>query len=476
MGKDEQGGEPASKKGLGPGSVREPARSLFDKAFREADSCIQCGYCLPACPTYASMGKESASPRGRIHLVKLASEGRIDPLRDLAEPIDLCLGCRACETACPVGVPYGHILEAAKEEIAHAQERSAAQTASAGGAAVQVRRGRGTALTRFALRSLFPHPRRMRLLGGALRLLQRSGMLPALRAGGLIRAVSPKLALFERALPRLPARRRDRLPYGGVAPALGAAPRARVALFTGCIMDAVLYRIHELTVGLLTRLGLEVVVVGEQTCCGALHAHQGLAGDARVLARRNIAAFERAQADWVVHNAGGCGAALAEYGHWLRDDVEWAERAERFAAKSRDISQLLVWYGPLPYAASTTDAECAIGVVTYQDSCHLRNVQKVTDEPRRLLRSIPGAVYAEMTGSDRCCGSGGIYNLLHYEESMAILDEKMGHVARTGAVTVVSGNPGCMLQLQAGIERSGLAGRMRSVHLVELLAEACGIG
>lgn len=382
----------------------------------------------------------------------MAAEQKIDALTDLAGPIDLCLGCRACETVCPLNVKYGEILEAAKEEV-YLRRREQPRA--------------GDRLTWFMMKRVFPYPKRMRLAGNIGRFMQVTGMRKALRTTGIIRAFSRKFDAFEKALPALPSTK-ERLPVGKVIPA-ASAPKARAAMFNGCIMDAVMYRTNRLTAQLLAAVGVEVVVPDGQNCCGALHAHQGMMDTARELARRNIEAFERSQADYIVNNAGGCGAALKEYAHLLKDDPEWAERAKAFSDKTRDISELLLKFGPLPFIEGPEIT------VTYQDSCHLRNVQGVGKEPRALLRQIPGVRLVELEGADHCCGSGGIYNLLHYEESMKILDEKMERVRHTGAHLIVSGNPGCILQMQIGIERENAAHRMRSVHLVELLAERCGI-
>ena len=425
---------------------------LYEKILKETSACVQCGYCLPACPTYASTGRESASPRGRIHLARMAAEQKIDPLRDLAQPIDLCLGCRACEPVCPMDVKYGEILEAAREEIRRLRDAEP---------------DRKHRITRLALRHLFPYPKRLRLLAGIGRTIEHAGLRAALRKTGLIRAFSEKLDWFERALPEIPPSG-ERPPAGVVFPARGER-RMRAALFTGCIMDAVMHRIHGASVKLLTAAGAEVVIPAGQNCCGALHAHQGMTEEAKDLARRNIEAFERSGADFAVTNAGGCGAQMGEYGRLLKGDPEWADRAQRFAGRVRDISEILLECGPLPFSDGPEIT------VTYQDSCHLLNVQHVRREPRELLQQMPGVRLVEMKGADRCCGSGGIYNLLHFEESMKILDEKMAHVRETGARYVVSGNPGCILQMQIGIERQGLSRQLKSVHLIELLAERCGL-
>jgi glycolate oxidase iron-sulfur subunit len=257
----------------------------------------------------------------------------------------------------------------------------------------------------------------LRRIGNVVWLMQKTGALALLRKTGIIRMVSAPMAQFETALPAMAAPSK-RLKMGRIYPVEITTPKARMALFTGCIMDAMLFRVHRLTVELLQGLGVEVIVSTDQKCCGALHLHQGMTEGAYMLAKANIEAFELLDADWVVNNAGSCGAALKEYGQLFKGDPEWAERAKRFSEKSRDISEILLQYGPLPYK------EQAGVCVTYQDSCHLLNVQKVSDAPRKLLKHIPGVHYVEMKGADRCCGSGGIYNLLHFDESMVILNEK----------------------------------------------------
>ena len=439
----------------------ESLRELLMKtAHEDANRCVQCGYCLPVCPTYLSMGKESASPRGRINLVRLAAEGKIGA-GDLALPMDLCLGCRACEAACPVNVPYGSILEAAKEATAiHYQNASEPQKTSAGKLQRKV--------TSLVLRKLFPYPRRLRLAGSGMWLYQRMRIGRLVRASKILEKRFKPLAAFERVIPEAESPF-QRYRWGEVFPAKGGK-KARVAFFAGCIMDAMMSRINRQTIELLTMAGLEVVVPKGQICCGALHAHQGYTEQAREHARKNIEAFEEAKADYYVNNAGGCGAMLKEYAHLLRDDPAWSERAKQFASRSKDISELLVEFGPLPYVKPVE------AVVTYQDSCHLRNVQGVSKEPRQLIQSIPGVAFVEMEQSELCCASGGIYNLQHFQESMQILDGKMEKAKKTKASIIVTTNPGCMLQMKVGVDRAGMGEATAAVHLVELLAEACGMG
>jgi glycolate oxidase iron-sulfur subunit len=298
-------------------------------------------------------------------------------------------------------------------------------------------------------------------------LYQKTRLDKVVRKTKIIDKISEPMAQFEKVLPSLeaPSKRHS---WGVTIPAKGEK-KTTVAFFAGCIMDAMMHRTNRLTVELLTLVGCEVVIPDKQNCCGALHAHQGLSDQAKDLAKSNISAFEQSGADYYINNAGGCGAILCEYDHLLSGDEEWAVRANYFVGKSRDVSEILAMFGPLPFKKEWN------GIITYQDSCHLRNVQGVHKQPRELIRSIPGVTFAEMEGSDRCCASGGIYNLLHFNESMEILDDKMNKVIATKAATIVTGNPGCLLQMKLGVERSGCSKQMQALHLVEVLAEACGL-
>ncbi|MCK2005822.1 (Fe-S)-binding protein [[Brevibacterium] frigoritolerans] len=433
-------------------------QKLHDLSYEATNQCVQCGYCLPACPTYESMGKESQSPRGRINLVKMAAEGKIDLQKDLAEPIDLCLGCRACEVACPVNVPYGQIYEAAKVVMTEHQEHEHHKK-QIGKPKLQ------TKVVNFTLSSLFPHRNRLRTLGNLTWLYQKTKVNKILQKTKMINKVSESMGQFEKILPELEAPNK-RYKYGQKFTAKGET-KAVIAFFPGCIMDAVMSKINRLTIELLRVIGCEVIIPKNQNCCGALHSHQGMKDGAVKLAKANIEAFEVSGADYYVNNAGGCGAMLSEYNHLFGQEPEWKKRSEAFVGKSKDITEILVKFGPLPFKKEWN------GIITYQDSCHLRNVQGVFQEPRELLRSIPGASFMEMEGSDRCCASGGIYNLMNFDESMKILDEKMYKAGKTNAKTIVTTNPGCLLQMKLGVERSGTRDDVDAKHIVEILAEAC---
>ncbi|MET3696606.1 glycolate oxidase iron-sulfur subunit [Bacillus oleivorans] len=420
-------------------------------AYQETFDCVQCGYCLPACPTYKTMEKETHSPRGRINLVKMAAEGKIS-LSELEGPIDLCLGCRACETACPTNVQYGKILESAKEVL---QEEKKKQMPN-----------RVKMFQSFFFNKVLPNDSVLNAAGAGLAFYQQSGLQKVTRKLGILKMFPENLASFEKILPEVegPIRRKKRASHYP-AP---EKPVYRIGFFTGCIMDTMFSSINTLSIKLLQAAGCDVTVIKEQTCCGALQSHSGEMNTTKVLAKKNIEAFEKHQFDYVVNSIGGCGAMLVEYDRLLADESEWADRARAFTRKNIDISVLLSEL-PLPFKKEIRK------VVTYQPSCHMTNVQKRTKEPLSLLQSIPGIEYKELPEKDMCCGSAGIYNLVNYQESMEILDEKMKHVRKVLPEVIVTTNPGCHLQMKLGVEREQQSDKVQVVHLVELLAESCEI-
>ncbi|MEC3883918.1 (Fe-S)-binding protein [Halobacillus sp. HZG1] len=413
-------------------------RLNYDKTF----DCVQCGYCLPACPTYETMEKETHSPRGRINLVKMVAEGKAS-VEDLKEPIEKCLGCMACTTVCPTNVQYGEIFEGAKRVIDEERPRGIVED--------------------FLFQSFFPSSKWMNTLGNATWLYQKSGLQKVSQRFGLTKRAPLHIHEFEAALPNMPApsnRRRERVDrYVRKRPAV-----AKIGFFKGCVMDSVFFETNQNTVELLLRSGAEVVFPEAQTCCGALHAHTGKVDQSVELAKRNIEAFEEEGFDYIVNNAGGCGARLVEYTHLFEEGTEWHKRAERFVERVRDISEVLVEMDGLVFEKELSKT------VTYQPSCHLRNVQKVTSEPLDLIHRIPGVELRELERPEFCCGSAGVYNITNYEDAMDILDVKMQDVCGTGAGGVVTSNPGCQLQMKLGVEREGLG--MEAVHLVDLLMEA----
>jgi len=398
-------------------------------------ACVHCGICLPQCPTYRVLGEEMDSPRGRVYLMRAAAEGRAELTPGLARHLDLCLGCRACETACPSGVPFGQLLEATRAQLDRKRVRA---------------RESAHAMLEWAL-SIFPHPDRLGALLWPLRLYQASGLRTLVRASGIL-APFKRLQAMDALLPRvLPGA--SSLPE--LIPARGRA-RGRAALLTGCVQRFFFPEINLATARLLSAAGWEVVVPRGQGCCGALHLHAGRLDEFRAMARSLMAALGR-DVDIVVTNAAGCGSALKEYGHWLGDGG-----AERFAGLVKDISEVLV------------DADLPLGelreTVTYHDACHLAHGQKVRAQPRELLRRIPGVTLVELTDSDLCCGSAGVYNLLEPEMAAELGRVKLERIRETGARIVAAGNPGCIMQISQQALEAGLA--LEVMHPVTLLSRA----
>lgn len=364
--------------------------------------------------------------------------------------------CRACEVACPVNVPYGEIYEGALEVINKEKEDKVAK-----------KRMKSNKVLNLTLNQVFPYKKRLRTIGNFTWYYQNSGLNKVVRKTGIIGKVSEPMAAFEKVLPKIEAPSK-RYKFNHIYEPVGEKIMS-VAFFPGCIMDSVMSKINRVTIELLQKCGCEVWIPKSSTCCGALHAHQGKIDKAKELAKANIKAFDNMEVEYVINNAGGCGAMLYEYDKLLKGDHNWNERAQKFTKKSKDITEILNMLGSLPFEKEWE------GIITYQDSCHLRNVQGVVDAPRELLRSIPGATYVELKDSHLCCASGGIYNLIHYDESMEILDKKMKHVENTNAKTIVTTNPGCLLQMKLGIERHEATKDVKAYHLIEILAETCGI-
>jgi glycolate oxidase iron-sulfur subunit len=414
-------------------------------SFQDMGRCVRCGYCLCECPTYLALGLETESPRGRLHLIRALTEGRVPPSPSLLLHLDLCVQCRACETACPSGVPFGRIMEQGRALVL--QKPRAAP--------------RSWRLRTYLATLLLPHPGRLRFL--ARLLYQRLGLQRLVRSTHLLRLLPGHLDDMEQFLPPLP----DRIltPAPVTEPAVKTNPHHRVALLAGCITPILYPNLHEATVRVLARNGCQVLVPPEQTCCGALHAHAGDLKTARRLARRNIDVFLPLGVEAIVVNAAGCGSAMKEYGELLKDDPAYAEKAAAFSELVKDISEFLVG---LPFDPQMGPVEER---VTYQDSCHLAHAQGITAQPRALLQAIPGLDFIEMAHPDRCCGSGGIYNLTQPEMSWRLLKERMQEVAETKAHVVATANTGCMVQLEAGLRRYGPRGA-QVAHVVELLDEA----
>ncbi|QED47656.1 (Fe-S)-binding protein [Cytobacillus dafuensis] len=426
----------------------------FKKRMDENEllNCMRCGFCLPTCPTYIESGfQESHSPRGRIALMKAVVDGLIEPDEDFERSLNMCLGCRACEPVCPSGVNYGHLLEEARDIINQNKKHS-----------FSAKLVRNT-----VFKGLFPYQSRMRTMTSLLSIYQQTGIQKIVQKSGMLKLFPESLTTMEKILPKVPNSKEMRQRPDQLEP-LGVKKK-KVAFFSGCLMDTMFMKTNDATMKLLQIVGCEIVIPKTQTCCGALHAHSGEKNDAKELAKKNISAFEETDVDYIITNAGGCGAFLIDYDHLLKDDPNWSDRAIAFSKKLKDISSILV---ELDFHKKELSLPSQI--ITYQDSCHLRNVMKTTAEPRMLLKAIQGSTYIEMKNAESCCGSAGIYNIVESEMSMKILDTKMVNVKEANAKTIVTANPGCLLQMKLGIEREGLTRNMRAVHIVDLLLEAVG--
>jgi glycolate dehydrogenase iron-sulfur subunit len=408
-------------------------------------TCVHCGLCLPACPTYRKLGDENDSPRGRIYLMRGVAEGKIEPGDAFISHIDLCLGCRGCESVCPSGVPYGQLLEAARVEVA--KQKST--------------RGSWSELVlQLVLNKVFSRPWLLRAALALARGFRDSGLARAVfrmnLLGGRLRFALALLIASRSPLATIRAHRRVR--------ASNASGAKRVAMLRGCVMDGLFRETNRATERVLARNDCQVLNVDGQVCCGALHAHAGQLEVARELARKNIDAFLACGADRIIVNAAGCGAAMKEYAHLLADDPLFADRAKDFSFKVRDVSEFLIETGVRRPEGRVQRR------VAYDAPCHLIHAQRIAQAPLDLLRAIPGLTIVPLRGFESCCGGAGVYNLQHQELSADILDDKIASIIESGADTVVTANPGCIMQLGAGALLSGL--RVDVVHPIELLDAA----
>jgi len=428
---------------------------------RLIDTCVHCGFCLPSCPTYALWGEEMDSPRGRIYLMRAGLDARVEMTGAFVRHFDACLGCMACVTACPSGVQYSPLIEATRGQIERRFDRSLADR-----------------FFRAVVFALFPYPARMRIALAPLALFGwvaqpfRAARAAAGRPEGLryqspradVRSTPPRLltrlrAMLELAPPvtfrSLVARVPERTPAVGER-------RMTVGLLTGCVQRVVFPQVNTATVNVLAAEGCDVVAPAEQGCCGALALHAGRLDDARAFARNTIATFERAGVDRIAVNAAGCGSSMKEYGQLLADDAAWAGRAREFSARVRDVSELVAELGP-PRAARHPLAL----TIAYHDACHLAHAQGVRQQPRDLLRSIPGVRLVPLAEPEMCCGSAGIYNLVEPDAARDLGDRKAAHIAAAQPDVVATANPGCTLQIAAAARRRGATVVVR--HPIELL-------
>ena len=418
--------------------------SLLEENSESLLTCVHCGLCLPSCPTYRVLGNENDSPRGRIYLMRGVAEGRLEVADTFVSHIDLCLGCRACESACPSGVPYGQLLEAARVEVAEANS---------------ARHSGQALLVRFVLNHIFTSP-----------LLLRVGMLLArwFRDSGLASLIFESGALEGRSrlgvallLASRSTLKNTGLKSSSATPAQDNAGTMRVAVLRGCVMEGLFAHVNRATERVLEHNGCELMRVDSQMCCGALHAHSGEIETARQLARRNIEAFLSSGCDRVIVNSAGCGAAMKEYDGLLAGDPDFSERASQFSSKVRDISEFLAEIGFKQHGGLLKRR------VAYDAPCHLMHAQRVTEAPIELLMSIPGVEMIPLSGYETCCGGAGIYNLQHAELSSEILSSKIAAIRASAADVVATGNPGCIMQIGAGVLIEGL--KVDVLHPIELL-------
>ena len=410
---------------------------------------MHCGLCLPTCPTYDATKLERHSPRGRIALMRAIADDRLDVTKAFGDEMYFCLGCLACQTACPAGVNYAELFEHARAEVEERRVLSSPKR--------NLIRG-------FTVSWLFMDLRRLQLVGQAMRLYQQLGLQTLLRRSGILKLLPKRLRELEAITPTIQPQFTAEL-VAPVTPAVGVR-KYRVAMLIGCAQDLIFSDVNRDTVEVLAQNGCEVVTPPEQSCCGSLHAHNGEWALAQQLARRSIDQFPPEQFDAIITNAGGCGSHLKHYAKLLADDPAYRERATLWDAKVKDIHEWLV-----EIKIRNPKSEIRnYSVVTYHESCHLSHGQKVVAQPRQVLAAIPNLKLIELPEATWCCGSAGIYNLTQPEMAGQLLDRKIQHIKSTGALTVATANPGCLLQLVNGAAQHGL--KLRVVHPVTLLAEA----
>jgi glycolate oxidase iron-sulfur subunit len=429
--------------------MKAAASFLKGLDYSVVQQCMHCGLCLPTCPTYDATKLERHSPRGRIALMRAIADDRLEPTEIFGDEMYFCLGCLACMTTCPAGVNYAELFEHARAEV----ERVAVLDFP-----------RRSAIRAFTVKWLFMDHRRLQLAGRAIRLYQQLGLQTLLRRSGLLNLLPQRLRELEAITPHIQPDFTDDL-VAPVTPARGQR-RFRVAMLTGCAQDLIFSDVNRDTVEVLARQGCEVCTPPDQPCCGSLHAHNGEIELARTLARRMIDLLPPERFDAIITNAGGCGSHLKHYASLLAADERYRERAALWDRKVQDIHEWLVQTGfPAPAAGAQP-----LQTVTYHESCHLAHGQKIVAQPRTVLRAIPGLKLVELPESNWCCGSAGIYNLTQPEMAGQLLERKLDHIQRTGAATVATANPGCLLQLVNGARPRGL--NLRIAHPVTLLAEA----
>lgn len=406
------------------------------------NKCVHCGFCLQTCPTYLLWGEEMDSPRGRIYQMRAVQEGQAKMDETFVQHMDTCLSCVACMPACPSGIDYGKLIEATRAQIERNYPRPWAE---------RMRRNMGT--------KMFTSPARLAMARGLASAYQKSGLRAAVRALGITKLLPKHLRSLESLMPGV--RPSEKLPE--VVPAQGTK-RMRVGVVLGCVQDAFFSHVNAATARVLAAEGCEVVMPQPQPCCGALMIHAGAEQQALLLARQLIDTFERANVDAVVANAAGCGSNVKDYGYLLRDDPQYRERAENFSRRCRDVAELLAGLEP------RAERKAMSLKVAYHDACHLQHAQGVAAAPRKLLKQIPGLELLELPESAICCGSAGVYNLAQPEAAEALGDRKARNVLSSSPDVVATGNPGCILQIEAALRRAGSG--LRVVHTVEVVDAA----
>jgi glycolate oxidase iron-sulfur subunit len=440
---------PAANASVAPSAGAPPHGSshLRDLDYSVVQQCMHCGLCLPTCPTYDATKLERNSPRGRIALMRAIADGRLEATRTFGEEMYFCLGCLACMTACPAGVNYAELFEHARAEVEQKEVLASP---------------RRSLIRGFTLRWLFMDLNRLQLAGALLRLYQQLGLQTLVRKSGVLRLLPKRLRELEAMTPTVqPHFSSDLIPP--VMPAVGAR-RYRVALLTGCAQDLIFSDVNRDTAEVLAQNGCEVITPPEQLCCGSLHAHNGEWELAQILARRNLEQFPPEQFDALITNAAGCGSHLKHYAKLLEGDPQYESRAHAWDAKVKDIHEWLVEIGIQPPPGGPPQR------ATYHEACHLCHGQKITAQPRALLRAIPNLTLVELPESTWCCGSAGIYNIVQPEMAAQLLERKLQHIRSTGCSLVATGNPGCLLQIQNGAKQQSLP--LRVVHPISLLADA----
>lgn len=394
--------------------------------------CMHCGMCLAVCPTYDMTKNERSSPRGRIKLIKSVARGEMEITHTFAEEMNFCLDCQACETVCPAGVKYGSMVEAARVEVDNTSYRSWFYKF----------------VKRFLLNTIIGSRSRLKFVSRLLRIYQNSFIRKLLHKSCIMKIFSANLEEIDKLSPIVSKQFSD-----DVIPEITISKgevKYKTAFLSGCLMNVMFAEINKDTVDVLQSCSCEVFTPKDQICCGSLQAHNGDFDTSKKLAKHTIDVFSNYEFDYIISNSAGCGAFMKEYGHILNDDVEYAERAKSFSKRVKDITEFLTETNiPLKLKSLAEN-------ITYHDACHLAHTQKITEQPRQILKSIPGTNYTELEEASWCCGSAGIYNIVHYKESMIILERKMENIRKTNAKVVLTGNPGCLAQLRYGAKRFGV--------------------